>query len=405
MRHLMMLDSESVTGPCPDQPVPPAARPVLLIRRSVHPAVRDAQRRMNAFHVGQLAAGLPGIADAPLTEDCVFGPATQRALVSFQQAVLPGQPAEHDGKLGVRTWAQFDRVATVPPVPPPPVPVPPVPAAPPPPPSPALTGPRVTSRPCCMLDARSLRGRTTHGDHAALEAGTVYTGRAGFVDFGHLWEVCDVTAWAYQQIHTGGGAVGTTFDTGEGTVRITSAAPPGEWLVLARAIAFDEALAHEISSYSNFSIGGHNSSFSPEDLCSNFLGTLVAERALLAGGPFVAQAQAQAARLLVDLDAQDDAETAKAFANVSRRWVDTSLFGTIARDGYLRRRNFTRDPWKARHPSDAPTPAFVVAPVTMSLRYTFTHKAKGFTKATMPAEIAAIKADARTRYGPDFDKP
>ena len=31
--------------------------------------------------------------------------------------------------------------------------------------------------------------------------------------------------------------------------------------------------------------------------------------------------------------------------------------------------------------------------------------AKGFTKATMPAKIAAIKADARTRYGPDFDKP
>jgi hypothetical protein len=256
-----------------------------------------------------------------------------------------------------------------------------------------------------MLASSSLRGALTHGDHAANQPGIVYTGKAGFVDFGHVWEVCDVTAWAYQQLHAGGGAVGTSFDTGEGSVRIVSAAPPSEWLVLARAIAFDEALAHEISSYTSFTPGGHNSSFSPEDLCSNFLGTLIAERALLAGGSFATEAEHQAALLLADLDAQNDTETTAAFAKISHRWVDTTLTGTILRDAYLRRRNFSRDPWKAGHSSDAPTPAYVNTPVVFTLRYEYTHKAKGFTKATMPTEIAAIKTDAASRYGPDFDKP
>jgi subtilisin family serine protease len=400
---------ESVPGPCPDVPVPPGSRPALLIRRSVHPGVRDAQRRMNAYSVLRRSQGLPGLADTPLSEDCFFGPATERALISFQQLVFPGQPAEHDGRLGPRTWAQFDRVASAPSVPPSPltppavIPPPVVPSAPAPP-SPALSGPG-RFRPCCLLASLQLSGATTHGDHSAPTPGIVYTGKAGFVDFGHLWETCDVTAWAYQQIHAGGGAVGTVIALREGAVRITSPAPSDEWLVLARAIAFDEGLAHEISSYGNPAPGGHNSSFSPEDLCSNFLGTLVAERALLTGAAFVPEVERQVRLLLADLDAQDDAETASAFAGISRRWVDTGITLGPGNPGYLRRRNFTRDPWKARHRSDAPTPAYVVAPVTLCLRYEYTHNALGFTKATMPSEIATIKADAARRYGADFDKP
>ena len=53
------IDPESVPGPCADVLVTASMRPALLIRGSVHPAVRDAQRRINAFHTAELAAGRP----------------------------------------------------------------------------------------------------------------------------------------------------------------------------------------------------------------------------------------------------------------------------------------------------------------------------------------------------------
>ena len=82
---------------------------------------------MNAFSLAEASASRPPLSDTPLREDCVFGPATQRALISFQQRVFPGVLLEHDGRLGPKTWAEFDRVAAAPPGPLPPVPVPPVP--------------------------------------------------------------------------------------------------------------------------------------------------------------------------------------------------------------------------------------------------------------------------------------
>ena len=396
---------EAVVGPCADVPTPPASRPRLLIRGSVHHAVRDAQRRMNAFHAAEVAAGRPGLSDAPLTPDCIFGPATQRALISFQQRVFPGQPVEHDGKLGPKTWAEFDRVAGgAPPSPPPPPPTPPAPFVPAAPPSPPLSGPRPVSRPCCMLATMSLAGATTGGGHGAGQPGIVYTGKAGFVDLGHLWEVADVTAFVYQSIHAASGASGTTITCNEGRARLTSTAPAREWMELARSIAFDDSLAHEIVTYSSFTPGGHNSAFSPEDLCSNYLGTVVAQRALDAGGTFVTEAESQLRALLTSLDAQSDAETRASFARISRRWVDVSLTGTVLRDGYLRRRNFTRDPWKTGHSSDSATPAFVVAPFSLTAGYDY-EVPGSFTRTDFTAQIAAIKADAATRYGPDFGTP
>jgi hypothetical protein len=414
LRSLVSIDagddlslSESVVGPCPDTVITAAHRPKLLVRGSVHPAVRDAQRRMNAFSRAEVSASRPPLSDTPLREDCVFGPATQRALISFQQRVFPGVLAEHDGRLGPKTWAEFDRVAAAPPGPLPPVPAPPVPVpvfVPPAPPSPTMTGPRAISRPCCMLAGLSLAGHNTVGGHGAGQPGIVYTGRAGFVDFGHLWEVADITAFAYQQIHAASGASGTTVSAAEGTATLTSAAPPADWLTLARCIAFDDAMGHEIATYTVMSPGGHNSSFSPEDLCSNFLGTEVAARALTVGGTFVTEAETQARLLLASLDAQTEAETRASFARIATRWVDNTLVGTVVRDGYLRRRNFTRDPWKTGHRSDAATPAFVVAPLGVATTYTYAHP-NGFSRVDFSTRIAAIKADAATRYGAGSDRP
>lgn len=85
-------------------------RPPLLIRGSVHPSVREAQSKLNVFHSQQIAAGAPGLDGAPLALDGIFGDATSKAVVSFQKAVFPDNPAEWDGKIGPHTWEELDKV-------------------------------------------------------------------------------------------------------------------------------------------------------------------------------------------------------------------------------------------------------------------------------------------------------
>jgi peptidoglycan hydrolase-like protein with peptidoglycan-binding domain len=114
-RLIAELDDQQQTelapGSCPDVPVPASRRPRVLVRGSVHSAVREIQRKLNAFHAYQVAAGLPGLRDAPLVEDCIFGKNTYTAVKSFQELVFPGLPAEHDGKVGPHTWGQLDAIA------------------------------------------------------------------------------------------------------------------------------------------------------------------------------------------------------------------------------------------------------------------------------------------------------
>ncbi|MET9272064.1 FAD-dependent oxidoreductase [Kribbella sp. NPDC003557] len=104
------LPTETVKGPCPDVPVPPASRPRVLRDGSRHTAVREIQRKLNAFHAYRIAAGQSGLADAPLEEDCEYGGHTRTAVESFQRLVFPTTPAEVDGEVGSHTWAQLDAI-------------------------------------------------------------------------------------------------------------------------------------------------------------------------------------------------------------------------------------------------------------------------------------------------------
>jgi hypothetical protein len=81
---------------------------------SVHSAVREVQRKLNALHAYRVAAGLSGLDDAPLDEDCIYGRHTRAAVRSFQRLAFPGQPSEVDGKVGPRTWAQLDAIVVAP---------------------------------------------------------------------------------------------------------------------------------------------------------------------------------------------------------------------------------------------------------------------------------------------------
>ena len=103
-------------GPCKD--VPPRMPHRLIVRGSVHPDVRDAQRKLNRYHKNRLTAKKQGLSSAPLVEDCIFGLNTHSATIAFQKQVFPKQSKEHDGKIGKNTWAELDKVSEAPAPPP-----------------------------------------------------------------------------------------------------------------------------------------------------------------------------------------------------------------------------------------------------------------------------------------------
>ena len=100
-------------GPCPDTATPHR----LLKKDAVDPGVREVQRKLNLFDAHEKATpspGHPGVKNAPLDEDCIFGNLTFGAVVDFQKQVFPGNPAEHDGRVGDHTWAELDKISGTP---------------------------------------------------------------------------------------------------------------------------------------------------------------------------------------------------------------------------------------------------------------------------------------------------
>jgi len=96
-----------VEGPCED--IPETLPHPFLVRGSVAPPVREAQVKLNLFHEQQIAAGKPGLDDAPLVPDCIFGQHTLAAVLSFQKIVFPSNPDFHTGNIGEHTWAELDK--------------------------------------------------------------------------------------------------------------------------------------------------------------------------------------------------------------------------------------------------------------------------------------------------------
>lgn len=223
-------------------------------------------------------------------------------------------------------------------------------------------GPAPSIRPCCMLapsqDPRrpansNLVNPSSLGRHRASNevSGIVYTGKAGFIDLGHLRDHCDVTKFIHNQLTIDLTPQRVSAVIGEAEMHECPLSP----IEVARAIALDAGLGHEIITYDRFKPGGHNSAFSPEDLCSNFLGTLVAERAIARGGNFDDAVTTELNNLLRDLDAPTPAESRNAFNLINGRWVDwNDLLGTpsLIDDEYLRRCNFTQVPFKTGHSRD-----------------------------------------------------
>jgi hypothetical protein len=274
----------------------------------------------------------------------------------------------------------------------------------------------------------------------AERSGLLYTCSLGFVDLGHSRETTDFTWYYFNWLRRRGKSKpGDTFallgDFG-GTVTIRHDVPKDDHIRVARSIAYDQALFHEIVSYWIPLPAAHSSSFSPEDLVSNFVGTYVAERAIRAlgagkfAGNFDKAATAELIILLMKVQALPKNKALEAFDQVKGKWVVGNFLDNTdpVRPRYLRRRNFHVAPivpWLVlKEPACDPLslpPDFQkqLPPDTRSfyeLEFnvdTALHARLGgavVRTAELDAHITNIKADASQPesaggYGSDFDKP
>ena len=271
----------------------------------------------------------------------------------------------------------------------------------------ALGAPPV-ARPCCLFVPGAFIDPSTIGTHQGPNerSGVLYTGAAGFIDIGHVRHYCDVTKWAYDQIVALKGFPGS-ITTSEGRATITSSIPAAMWTTVARDIAFDEGLGHEIMTYWKRFPGMGSSAFSPEDLCSNHLGTYIAESAIKglvpgSGLSFGATVTAVLNATLTALKAQPLAETHKAWGRIVNCWMGPSLLSTLSR------RNFSVNPWKVGHSSDVAAPGWLTQPPGggaqyYTFEYSYTLTAIG--TSTFATQLQKIRANALKLFGPKYDQP
>ncbi len=152
-----------------------------------------------------------------------------------------------------------------------------------------------------FIKISDITSRDAIGNHVYLGDkqegnGIVYTKRGGFIDLGHLRDCADWTAYLYHQIVNK--KIGDEFvlnlgnEAGNKTLIIrefNSDSIPNPY-ELASKIAYDLSLWHEIATWYGASyipmVPERYSSFSPEDLYSNLLGTYLGKKALQSNLPY-----------------------------------------------------------------------------------------------------------------------
>jgi hypothetical protein len=177
------------------------------------------------------------------------------------------------------------------------------------------------------------------GPHKYLEGpdennGIVYTHRGGFLDMGHLRDCADWTAYLYNlilackedstltSIHLG-------FEGGTKTLKLNVPKDicDDEAVELAARIAYDISLWHEISTWFGAAtvplLPERYSSFSPEDIYSNLMGTHLATQAILSDMEYDEAMTFYIDKMLKELgvvSSWDD--TYNAFLKVDKLWYD-----------------------------------------------------------------------------------
>jgi hypothetical protein len=209
-----------------------------------------------------------------------------------------------------------------------------------------------------------------------------------------------------------------------GRIEILKPIPEEHLLAVARSLAYDQSVFHEIYTYWRPWLSGHHSAFSPEDLVSNLLGTYVGERAIIMGGDFNRAVTDALGGLLTGLGALPRAGTAAALEAITDRWIK----GRFSELRYVRRRNFgirPIDPWlvpgldgggRTAPPADLSpelppgTRGYYLATYAVPRDACRGMRVETVRHTEFDADgplVARIKADAArpVRYGPTFDVP
>jgi hypothetical protein len=166
------------------------------------------------------------------------------------------------------------------------------------------------------------------------KTGIMYFKKLGIVDFGHLRDLCDLTKYIYDNLtvmcagvaaRRAAGVPGTCtlnvnarIQTPNGHADVTSPLTAADLMPLARSIAYDDSVGYEIDTYFEFRKPAHHtSSFSPEDLPSNYLGTWVCAEAVTRSvankSVFDNEVDAVLRKLCTDMEAQPAATTRHVF--------------------------------------------------------------------------------------------
>jgi hypothetical protein len=153
--------------------------------------------------------------------------------------------------------------------------------------------------------------------------------------------------------------------------------------------------------------GAGSSAFSPEDLCSNHLGTYIAESAIKglvpgSGLSFGAAVTAVLNATLTALKAQPLVETQKAWSRIVNCWMGPNLTSTLSR------RNFSVNPWKVGHSSDVATPSWLTQPPGGGAKYytfEYSYTLKAINTSTFATHLQEIRANALRLFGPKYDQP
>jgi len=168
------------------------------------------------------------------------------------------------------------------------------------------------------------------GDHREHN-GILYTRRGGFIDFGHLRDLVDWTAYLYnlekKSQQTGEIFIRLGFESGEKAlvIKVPASEKEEDLIALACRIAYDLSIWHEITSWFGASavplVSEKFSSFSLEDAYSNLLGTQVAAAAIKSDLPFEEAVTKIIKQTLIDLEAVPTKEdTYKAMEAVRDIW-------------------------------------------------------------------------------------
>ncbi len=182
-----------------------------------------------------------------------------------------------------------------------------------------------------QLTSAELLGTHHYLGDKAENNGILYTRRGGFVDFGHLRDLVDWTAYLYnlEKKSQQTGEISITLGYESGTKSLYLKIPLDEkeenLIVLAGRIAYDISIWHEITSWFGASavplVPERFSSFSVEDAYSNLLGTKVAAAAIKSELPYEQAVTAAIKQTLQDLEAvSSKAESYQAMEVVRDNW-------------------------------------------------------------------------------------